>query len=253
MSTCSPRRSARRSKSPRIAERMSSRWLSSRTADHSRPYRRLLQVRVSEARRTSRSRRPRRRRRGDRAPAPGRRRRLGNSGRARSHDAAVTEATPSRRHGPTPAPRFPRRGSHRRSRTGSRPRVRLRSRRYRTACARTDHRTRLLALQRGSALQGGTLREPAAPVLDAGPVDETADRAGLHGGSSRRIIRRVARAGWSKVRTPRPARSVGPSHDEEGRHGGQDRRRHDEADRCCRSRRGHGSHRAPKPIDGSLP
>ena len=48
-SPCSPRRSARRSKSPRIAERISSRWLS-RTAGHSRRCERFPLTRRGERR-----------------------------------------------------------------------------------------------------------------------------------------------------------------------------------------------------------
>jgi len=111
---------------------------------NSRPRRRLLQVRVSEAKRTSPSTRRRHRRRGDHEHARERHRRLGSSDRARSLDERATEATPSGRHVPTPAPTSRHRGSLRRSRTDSRKRERLQSHRYRTVYVRTGHTRQLL-------------------------------------------------------------------------------------------------------------
>ena len=118
------------------------------------------------------------------------------------------------------------------------------ARRMRELTTRRDS----LTFERGSAAQCRSLREPTAAILSPGPVDETADRSGLDSGSSGRVVRRLACPSGREVRAPCATSSVGTTHDEEGRHGDQNGRRHDEADRSCRRRRGHGSHRAPNSI-----
>ena len=105
-----------------------------------------------------------------------------------------------------------------------------------------------LALQRGSACQGRALLQPTTTILNARPVDETADRPRLDCGCRGGIGRCLARTGRGQIGAPPAAGAVGLSHDKERREGREDRCHEDKADRGCRRRRSHGSHRAPKSI-----
>ncbi len=104
-------------------------------------------------------------------------------------------------------------------------------------------------LQRSSAPEGSSLRQPSTVISGPGPVDEARDGSRLHGGCCARIARPPTGGSRSQVRAPRAPGSVRPAGNQEHREGGQGDRCHSKADRCCRSRRGHGSHREPSPID----
>ncbi len=118
------------------------------------------------------------------------------------------------------------------------------ARRVRELTTRCDS----LTFERGSAAQCRSLREPAAAILCAGPVDKTADRPGLRGRSCGCVVRGLTCPRRRQIRVPPTPRPVGTTNDEERRQEHQSCRRRDEADRSCRRRRGHGSHRAPIPI-----
>ena len=102
-----------------------------------------------------------------------------------------------------------------------------------------------LPLHRSCPLQRRAPDEPPAPILGARPVQHAGDRSGLDGRRRTRVGCRPAGALWSQVRTPRATRAVGATDYEERQHRRDGKRCRDETDRGCRTRKGHGSHRAP--------
>ena len=186
MSPCSPRRSASRSKSPRMAARISSRWLSSLTAGHSRPTSSPAAQRrePNVAAQTTASPPPRKPVRRTGATPTSRNRGLrmfARCGGDRSH--ALTTSRPRS------APRCRRRGSRRTSRTGIRPPARPRDR-------GTARRVRELTAR------GNALALQSRPALELGRCDEARRRSCARAQFTRQAIARACTAAGAAASSP---------------------------------------------------
>jgi hypothetical protein len=104
-----------------------------------------------------------------------------------------------------------------------------------------------LAFQSGSVSERRPLLEAGTAIVEASPVDETADRTRLDCRRGCPIGRRLAHAGRSEKRVPGALGTIGLTDDEKGGQRTDDGRRQGEPNWSYRSRDHHGSHRAPEP------